>query len=73
MHEQVLDRPRVVAQHGALADAEAAALGDDDAARLERLGRFFDRLPAAGDAEVGVPRRELLDQAIDARLEIARA
>ena len=37
--QQVLDRARVVAQHGALADAEAAAaLDDDDAARLERLG-----------------------------------
>ncbi len=43
-HEQVLDRARVVAQHGALADAEAPALGDDDAARLERLGGFLDRL-----------------------------
>ena len=45
VHEQVLDRPRVVAQHGALADAEPSALGDDDAARLERLGGLLDRLP----------------------------
>ena len=69
--EQVLDRARVIAQHGALADAEPAAFGDDDAARLERLGGFLDRLAAAGHAEVGVPRGELLDQPIDARLEIA--
>ena len=65
--EQVLDRPRVVPQHGALAHAEAPALGDDDAAGLERLGRLVDRLPSAGHAEVGVARGELLDQPVDAR------
>ena len=65
--EQVLDRPGVVAQHAALAHAEASALGDDDAAGLERLGRFLDRLAAARHAEVGVARGELLDQLIDAR------
>ena len=58
----MLDRPGVVAQHAALAHAEPAALGDDDAARLERLGRLLDGLPAARDAEVRAPRGELLDQ-----------
>ena len=44
--EQMLDRPRVVAQHRPLAYAEAAVLGDDDPPGLERLGRFLDRLAA---------------------------
>src|SRR5580765_7196531 len=69
--EQMLDRPRVVLQHGALAHAEAPALGDDNAARFERFGGFVDRLSAARDPEVGVPRGELLDQPIDARLQVA--
>ena len=44
---------RVVAQHGALADAEpAAALDVDDVAGLERLGRPLDRLAARGDRQV---------------------
>jgi hypothetical protein len=67
----VFDRPRVVAQDGPFADAEPAALGDDDAARFERLGRLLDRLAAAGDAEIGVPRRQVFDDVIDAVLEIA--
>ena len=58
----MLDRARVVAQHVALADAEAAALDDDDAARLERLGGFVDGLAAAGDAEVGAGGAQLVDQ-----------
>ena len=60
--EQVLDRPRVVAEHAAVAHAEPAAFEDDDAARFERLGGFLDRLASAGDAEVGAPCRQLLDQ-----------
>src|SRR2546430_17526170 len=70
-HQQVLDRSTVIAKHAALADAEAAALEDDDAAGFEGLGGFVDRLPAGGDAEVGPPRRELFDQSIDAAFEIA--
>ena len=54
--EQVLDRACVVAQHDTFAHAEPAALGDHDAARLQRLGGFFDRLAAAGHAEVGARR-----------------
>src|SRR5258707_13202242 len=69
--EQVLDRPRVVFQHGSLAHAEAPALGDDDAAGLEWFGGLVNRLAAAGDAEVRVPRGELLNQPIDPRLQIA--
>ena len=73
MHQQVLDGARVVAEHAAVADAEAAALEDDDAARFERLGRLVDGLPSARHAEVRVARRQLLDQLVDARLEIAAA
>ena len=72
--EQMLDRSRVVAQHGALAYAESAVLSDDDSAgsRAARR-RFLDRLAAARSRpRLRVPRGELFDQAIDARLEIAR-
>ncbi len=44
--EQMLDRPRVVAEHAAVAHAEPAALEHDDPARLERLGGFLDGLRA---------------------------
>src|SRR6185295_3921345 len=54
--EQMLDRARVVAQHDAFAHPEPSALGDDDAARFERLGRLLDRLASAADAEVGAAR-----------------
>src|SRR4030095_12088213 len=56
---QMFDRAGIVAQYVPLADAEPSALGDDDASRLERFGRFFNRLLAAGDAEVRVARRQL--------------
>src|SRR4051794_24637266 len=69
--QQMLDRARVVPEDASFADAEPAAFGDDDAAGLERLGRFFDHLPAGGDSEIRVPRGELADQAIDPALEIA--
>ena len=39
--QQVLDRPRVVAQDGALAHPETSPFGDDDAARLEWFGGFL--------------------------------
>ena len=42
--EQVVERAGVVAEHVAVADAQAAALDDDDAARLERLDGGIDRL-----------------------------
>src|SRR5688572_6896455 len=67
--EQVLDRPRVVPEHGAVAYAEPAALENDDPARLERFGGFLDGLAAAGHLEVGALDGELLDELIDAALE----
>src|SRR5206468_10567153 len=71
--QEVFDRAAVVAEHAALADAKASALEDDDAPQLERLGRLLDGLPPAGHAEIGVTRGELLDQPIDAPLQIAAA
>src|SRR5439155_20069824 len=70
-HQEMLDRSPVVPEHAALAHPEASALEDDDAACLEGFGGFVDGLLAAGDAEVRVPRAELLDEPIDAALEIA--
>ena len=68
--EQMLDGAGVVAQHAAVAHAEPPALGDDDAARFERLGRLVDRLAPAGGAEVRAARRQLLDEPVDPRLEV---
>src|SRR5438445_12996164 len=70
-HQEMLDRSLVVPEHAALAHPEASALEDDDAACLEGFGGFVDGLPAAGDAEVRVPRTELFDEPIDAALQIA--
>ncbi len=67
----MLDRARIVLEHRPLAHAEPSALGDDDAARLQRFGGLFDRLPPARHRQVRVPRRELLDQPVDPRFEIA--
>src|SRR5688500_180840 len=50
--EEVLERAGVVAQHVAVAHAQAAVLDDDHAARFERLDGGVDRLGAAGHAEV---------------------
>ena len=63
--EQVFDRPRVIAEHTAIADAESIPFQDDDAAGRQGLGGFLDRLTAAGDGEVGAPRGQLLDEVID--------
>src|SRR5262245_34922316 len=63
--QEVFDRPAVIAEHAPLADAEAAALQHDDAARGERLGGFLDRLTSAHDAEICTFRGELLHHAID--------
>ena len=53
--QQVLDRPRVVAQHGALAHAEAAAAFDvNDVALGEHRRAGLDRFAAVVDGEVGV-------------------
>src|ERR1700682_3951321 len=70
-HEQVFDRPRVIAQHAALAHAETPALEDDDASRLERLGGFVHGLAAAGDTEVGALDHQLFEDLVDAPFEIA--
>jgi hypothetical protein len=43
----------------------------DDAAGFESVSGFVDRVAAARDAEVRLARVELVEQAIDARLEIA--
>ena len=44
--EKVFDGAAVVAQDAAVPDTEAVAFQDDDAARRQRLGGFFDRLAA---------------------------
>ena len=67
----MLDRAGVVAQDGAIANADPAALTHDDAAGLEGIGRFIDGVAATGDAEVRVARAELVEQAIDTCLELA--
>ena len=51
--QQVLDRPGVVAEHVAIADAEPALVADDDAARFERLGGVVDGFGGRLHAEVG--------------------
>ena len=66
-------RAGVVAEHVAVAHAEPAAIVDDDAARFERLGGFFDGLPAARDAEVRADGAQRLDDRFGARFEIAPA
>src|SRR5215467_9473484 len=69
--QQMLDCAGVVAQNGAIANAEPAALTHDDAAGLEGIGRFIDGVAAAGDAEVRLPGAELVEQAINACFELA--
>ena len=60
--EQVLERAGVVAQHGALADAEAAAALDvDDVAGLERLGAPLDRLAAGVTPRLAPAARSVVD------------
>ena len=73
--QEVLQRARVVAQHGALAHAEAAAALDvDDVAVGEQRRARFDRL-ASGPSRPGWRRRRgaMLDDRVGARLEVALA
>src|SRR5215216_859106 len=66
--EQMLDRARVVAKDVPLADAEASALRDDDAARLEGLGGFFNGLAPGEHCEVRTYGTQRFDDRIGPRL-----
>ena len=69
----MLDRLGVVAEHGAFAHAKAAVLGDDHAARLERLGGGGHDVAAVREIEIGVPYVELFDEVIDGRMADAKS
>src|SRR5262245_44454407 len=69
--EQVLNGSRVVPENAPLSHTKPPVLEHHDAAGFQRLGGVVDRLPAADDAEVRVPHRQLVDETINALLEIA--
>src|SRR5262245_42511504 len=70
-HEQMVDRPGVVAEDAPIPDAKSAALEDDNTASLERFGGLVHGLPPTRDGEVGTSCRQLFNQLAEPVLEIA--
>jgi hypothetical protein len=66
----MVERARVVAEHVAIAYAEAAAFDHDDAARFERLGGLLDGFGAAVDSEVRALAAERVDQGLGTLLQL---
>ena len=69
--EQVLDGSRVVPEDTALPHSKPPVLEHDDAAGFEWLGGVVHCFPPADHAEVRVPGSQLVDEPVDALLEIA--
>src|SRR5262245_28765095 len=64
--KQVLDRPRIIAKHVALAHPESSVLNHDDTARGERLGGGLDGRRAAGHTKIGLECTQRVEQRVHA-------